>query len=91
MLQRPEICTSLMGQLACIQTFHTKIQAPLVINSGETDYIHVGFFFAGDPHNDANAVGTDAFRTLFVGRIVCTCRQFLLHFKLEMLHILKIT
>ena len=49
-------------------------------------------FFAGDPHNDANAVGTDAFRTLFVGRIVCTCRQFLLlHCKLEMLHILKIT
>lgn len=46
-------------------------------------------FFAGDPHNDANAVGTDAFRTLFVGRIVCTCRQFLLlHCKLD---ILKIT
>jgi len=30
-----------------------------------------GGFFAGDPHSDANAVGTDAFRTLFVGRIVC--------------------
>lgn len=27
-------------------------------------------FYLGDPHNDANAVGTDAFRTLFVGRIV---------------------
>lgn len=27
--------------------------------------------FSGDPHNDANAVGTDAFKTLFVGRIVC--------------------
>ena len=25
----------------------------------------------GDPHNDANAVGTDAFKTLFIGRIVC--------------------
>ena len=28
--------------------------------------------FSGDPHSDANAVGTDAFRTLFVGRIVCS-------------------
>ena len=27
--------------------------------------------FSGDPHSDANAVGTDAFKTLFVGRIVC--------------------
>ena len=29
------------------------------------------YFLLGDPHNDANAVGTDAFKTLFIGRIVC--------------------
>ena len=50
------------------------------------------YFFAGDPHNDANAVGTDAFRTLFVGRIVRICRQLLLLYcKLEMFHVLKMT
>jgi len=29
------------------------------------------YYLLGDPHNDANAVGTDAFKTLFIGRIVC--------------------
>ena len=33
--------------------------------------------FSGDPHNDANAVGTDAFKTLFIGRIVCFVYQSL--------------
>ena len=38
------------------------------------------FFFSGDPHNDPNAVGTDAFKTLFIGRIVCNifCRFIVL-------------
>lgn len=44
-----------------------------------SDSIFVCLFCAGDPHNDANAQG-DAFKTLFVARVVSVlCVDLYLH------------